>query len=259
MSEADSVTRVGPDADGLPVVVPEGFPSDGLAPMGGTALLPVGPGLAGLSGFRSPGLAAAVAGGTALLPVAPGFSGTAPPEVLAVAVPGVGEAATEDLAGSEGFGSEGLGAPPTGGTGLPTLPGFEGAADALDGALGVDPVDETDDVAPMGLMGSDGLAPTGGTALLPVAPDLSGSPVLASWGRPVPGEDGAPPGSALLPVGPGFTGSDFVKTGLPAWGVPAGAGVPGLGVEEEAGDAPLSAGFGPSLGEVTGVRSLRHL
>ncbi|MFY9290097.1 MAG: hypothetical protein WAP03_05285, partial [Methylorubrum rhodinum] len=206
-----------------------------------------------------------------------GFSGALPADALDGAPVEDGTApagltGSDDLMGSDGLTvSDGLGPEPTGGTGLPLVPGLGGTpAEALDDA----PVVGDDGAAPAGLPGSDGLlgseglpgsegllsseglAPTGGTTLLPVGPGLRGSAGRASWGRPeVPGvplpEDGPPPDKALLPVGPGFAGSDLLNSGLPEGGT-----VPGL---VEAGDAPLSAGFGPSLGEFTGVRSLGHL
>ncbi|BAU89358.1 hypothetical protein MPPM_0753 [Methylorubrum populi] len=220
---------------------------------GFTALLPVAPALRGASGFASAGLVPAALGGTALLPVVPGFNGALPPAEAEFVGPEVVE---------------------------PAAVGEADPADGRPGSVGLP------DIGPVAMAG-----PAGGTALLPVGPGLTGASALTSCGRPE-APVGPLPDRALLPVGPGFTGSDFtgsdlvgsaaagpalVGSGFAAEAVADGsAGLPvtleSAGraesfVESLAGSLPcwrdlpcsgdLAPSLGPSLGEVTGVRSIQ--
>nr|WP_318284420.1 MULTISPECIES: hypothetical protein [unclassified Methylobacterium] len=202
------------------------------------ALLPMAPALAGVSGFASAGLVAAALGGTAELPVGPGFNGALPP--IGFEPVGLGAGDVEPV---DGF------------------PGSAGLPEAVDPAAPAEPGE--------------------GMALLPVGPGLAGASALASCGRPE-APVGPLPDSALLPVGPGLAGSEavnpvLVESGFAAAAIAEGsAGLPvTLGsagrdeslVESLAGSLPcsealpcsrdLEPSLGPSLGEVTGVRSIQ--
>ncbi|AMB43798.1 MULTISPECIES: hypothetical protein [Methylobacteriaceae] len=225
------------------MVPPElALPAVALAEAGVSGFTVLLPAFADVSGLASVALVPAGFGGIALLPVAPGFEGALPP-----GVPEAAAGAPESCPGSVGL--------------LDVVPALVEAA-----------VD-------------------GGIALLPVAPGFNGASARTSCGRAE--EPGAPLlGRALLPVGPAFAGSDL--TGSDAAGpalagstfvVEAAAdGSAGLPIALSAGrgeslvtslaaslacsgdlpcseDLPcsgdLAPSLAPSLGEVTGVRSIQ--
>ncbi|MEZ0249465.1 MAG: hypothetical protein ACAH20_00740 [Methylobacteriaceae bacterium] len=215
---------------------------------GFTVLLPVVPALADVSGLASVALAPAGFGGIALLPVAPGFDGALPPGVLEAAA----------------------GAPD----------GFPDSVSLLD-------------IVPVLVEAAD----DGGIALLPLAPGFSGASARTSCGRAeepcalLPGRALLPVGPAF--AGSDLTGSDAAGPDLAGstFGVEAAAdGSPGLPIALSAGrdesfvtslaasracsgDLPcsedlacsenlpcsgdLAPSLAPSLGEVTGVRSIQ--